>query len=131
MSKGLEALEQLKYYNTFVNDDFDMTHEIEIIETELKRLEEIDKNRQVIISQKELTKEDIIERIKNAPIICMPYSKQDEILRIIKEKGVDVGVLQHCLTLADYNNSIEYELAYKPLTKEEFDLLKEWLKDDY
>ena len=53
--------------------------------------------------------------------------KELKALKIIKEKGVDVGLLQHCLILADYNNAIQYELAYKELAQADFDLLKELL----
>ncbi len=40
--KGLEALKQLKYYNTLANDDFDMTKELSAIETDLEKLEKLE-----------------------------------------------------------------------------------------
>lgn len=101
---------------------------LELIETELKRLEELEKEVQLKSFAIETLNKQIKEKEKLINDISEVKLKQDEVLRIIKEKGVDVGVLQHCITLADYNNSIEYELAYKPLTQAEFDLLKESLK---
>ena len=49
--------------------------------------------------------------------------KQDEVLRIIREKGVNVGLLMVVDTFYDYRLC----MTYKPLllTKAEFDLLKE------
>ena len=60
--------------------------------------------------------------------------KQDEILRIIKEKEVCVYLLSGCDNVEQYNNSIDlFEMPKKNthkyhLSKEEFDLLKEVLK---
>ena len=58
--------------------------------------------------------------------------KELKALGIIKEKRVDFGILPYCLDLETYNNAIVVNgnewLDYKPLTKEEYDLLKEVLK---
>lgn len=46
-------------------------------------------------------------------------------LEIIKEKGVNAGLLSRCANAERYNKGICYELRY--LTQEEYDLLKEEL----
>ena len=52
-------------------------------------------------------------------------------LEIIKEKRVDFGILPYCLDLETYNNAIVVNgnewTDYKPLTQEEYELLKEVL----
>ena len=59
--------------------------------------------------------------------------KQDEFLRIIKEKKVDVAILLECESLHDYNDYMNGSEMYREysnsrkLTKEEFDLLQEVL----
>lgn len=53
--------------------------------------------------------------------------KQDEILRIIKEKEVDVGWLKRAKDLHEYNSGMGIG-SYSALTQKEYDLLKEWLK---
>lgn len=59
----LKALEQLKYYNTFANDDFDMTKELDIIETALKDYE-LMKQTKIIVADKKISDEDL-EKLKN------------------------------------------------------------------
>ena len=51
---------------------------------------------------------------------------QDEILRIIKEKRVNVNQLLKAPTLWSYNKMICAK--NRQLTQAEFDLLKEWLQ---
>ena len=46
-------------------------------------------------------------------------------LEIIKEKGVNVGLLSRCANAERYNKGMCYESRY--LTQEEYDLLKEVL----
>lgn len=73
---------------------------------------------------KEHNKEEI-EQIK----------KSLEVLEIIKNKEVVVGLLKGILHsdlqthTASYYNS-HFVANYRHLTQEEFDLLKEWLKDE-
>lgn len=63
----------------------------------------------------------------------MRNDKQDEVLRIIKEKEVEIGLLKGILHAdksfhtASYYNS-HFVATYRHLTKAEFDLLKEWLE---
>lgn len=52
--------------------------------------------------------------------------KQDEILRIIKEKRVDIDMFMKCEDLDSYNYNIMYWHG-NTLTQEEYDLLKEVL----
>ena len=58
--------------------------------------------------------------------------KDLEVLEIIKTKSVDINLVKNCygpLAYAVYNSYIDEEKNDK-LTKEEFDLLKEWLEND-
>ena len=55
-----------------------------------------------------------------------------KVLEIIKEKNVDILLVKNCygpLACAIYNSNIN-EVENIKLTKEEFDLLKEWLEND-
>lgn len=110
MSKGLEALERYGYHcNHYENGKEDY----KTIETELKRLEEL---------EKELEMEHTL-RIRLENIV---YEKS-EVLRIIKEKYVDIHhLLLHCNTVEYYNKTIKG--TKRKLTQAEFDLLKEMLK---
>ena len=124
MNKGLEALNQLKHYNTIANDDFDMTHEIDIIETELKRLEEKEHNLKVEMK----VNAGLVRRLAR---ITKEKEKQDEILRIIKRSPLDVfSTLELYKDWEDYKEDCDYEdcSTFPFENKEEFDLLKEWLK---
>lgn len=51
--------------------------------------------------------------------------KSLEVLEIIKEKGVNVGLLSRCANAERYNKGMCYESRY--LTQEEYDILKEVL----
>ena len=120
MNKGLEALENIKHYDSRVGlheDDY------KIIETELKRLEELEKEWEM-----EHTLRIRLENIN--------YERA-EVLRIIKEKKVDIALLKLTKTEPEYLNHLchrvviekqDYQLGYRRLTQEEYDLLKEWLK---
>ena len=51
--------------------------------------------------------------------------EHQQILKIIKEKNVDIYELQECENVEQYNKKCDYWGVQ--LTKEEFDLLKRWL----
>lgn len=124
--KGLEALEDLIIFIS--SGEIADTHELceyvakrkDIIETELKRLEqlEIDFNEldsindELNLSNHELRDENV---------------KLYNILRILKEKLVDVGALVE-LDLELYNNYVKEINGTPTLTPEEYKLLKEWFK---
>ena len=122
MNKGLEALKEVnkyltKYFNMALNRPSDTEvkwAEIDTIETELKRLEE--------------TKCELQSRLVKANA---ELKKQDEILRIIKEKVDDMEWLRNAITmgfaLEHYNEVVSYNHG-EQLTQEDFNLLKEWLK---
>lgn len=91
----LEALEQLKYYNTLANDDFDMTKELDIIETALIKLE---KAENCVFTSKEDVKKKLkaLEIIKNKfveirwvvgdkPFIDSRYGLTNEEYNLLKE----------------------------------------------
>ena len=54
--------------------------------------------------------------------------KQDEILRIIKEKRVCIKALLLSSNAKEYNTYCDLNNLASELTQAEFDLLKEWLK---
>ena len=135
MNKGLEALKELKRQignlefidfrnglpqrTTYLVKDTSLFNDIE---TELKRLEEIDKH--LTFLPKTQNSYDVDTLIK-----------QEEVLRIIKEYQVDVAMLIDCQCEEEYLNRLcnrylasREKLGYKRLGKEKFDLLKEWLK---
>jgi len=58
--------------------------------------------------------------------------EQDKMLEIIKEKNVDIWLVNSCFTVEQYNFSI-IKIGNSnvfTLTPEEFDLLKRWVEND-
>ena len=57
--------------------------------------------------------------------------EQEKVLKIIKNKGVDIGYLNTCETLEEYNSNCwnDEEDFNKSLTEEEFDLVKRYCDD--
>ena len=126
MNKGLEALSWLRSYEW---QNPKIKEKLDTIETELKRLKKIETQRYLIING---------ARGQNKKLI-RAYEKQNEILRIIKEKDVDIHNFKEIIIKQDWTyeqyldeekdpNTSGHQFAYKLLTKKEFDLLKEWLK---
>ena len=72
------------------------------------------------------------KRIANIfPVGISVIEKDLEILEIIKTKSVDISLIKNCygpLAYAIYNSHIDEE-KNDELTKQEFDLLKEWLEN--
>ena len=143
MSNALEALKSLKKlyiqavkqtkYPKFTDLEKD---KFEIIENELKRLEESEMNAETykeIAERKEKEFNIIHEECVRLTEI---KNKQDKILRIIKEKGLE----RNEILLIKENNFADYmevmtqlywgdeTLPKKLKTKAEFNLLKEWFK---
>ena len=138
MSKELEALnyflekqDSLEKYGS--SGSFNIAEQREkliIIETALKRLEELDKHQ---LSIRSLTNEET-KQLMEKHFVVINNNKQDEILRIIKEKRVDIRnfcVYLEVIDNFDYESYIAIQsvspISSKKLTQEEFDLLKEWL----
>ena len=110
MTKELEALYRInqKFVNKeWANKPRETEKDFELIETALKRLEEIDK----------------VMFLNNQKM-----EKQDEILRIIKEKKVNISMLVFVENDLEVFNSLYSE--DRQLTQAEFDLLKEWLGNE-
>lgn len=109
--------------------------ELNTIESELKRLEEDVETWKEVAKHKENEFNIIHEECERLTYI---KNKQDEILRIIKEKGVDVRYLQECENLKQYNGTVvlnwndekEAEYHNELLTQEEFDLLKKQFSEN-
>lgn len=53
------------------------------------------------------------------------HEKQKQILEVLKNKTVDINLLCFATSVEQYN---KHELCKYYLTKNEFDLIKEWLK---
>lgn len=107
MSKELEALENIKHYDSRVGlheDDY------QIIETALKEYAGF----QIVfkLSNRNEGKKVYVE--------CKAF-------KIIKEKNVNVGDFKRCKSLEDYNDYCCYS-EKEQVTQEEYDLLKEALK---
>jgi len=81
----------------------------------------------------ELVENNVREEIKSLPLIeknkqlKMENDKLKKILDIIREKTVDIALLNDCEDRNEYNMHFPYREIYQ-LTQEEFNLLKEWLK---
>jgi len=82
--------------------------------------------------KKDLEKLEYYEEIFNKPL--KNIRERLEILDILKEKEVDIpGFRQRII---DYEKDFDFYynhwnfISYKPLTKEEFELIKGWLKND-
>ena len=130
-NKGLEALKRIGGFTitmSYLNKDGAISHLLEIkdecredyktIETELKRLKELEKENDLL---KSLIK-----------VYEASEKNGDEILRIIKEKKVEVNILEDCKTCKEYNDFIKHRVWFQEeyvLTQAEFDLLKEWLNE--
>lgn len=128
-SKGLEALS--KFYSLALDENTpfrlegEIQHNLDIIETELKRLEELERD---VKTWKEVAehKENEFNIIhKECERLTHIKNKQDEILRIIKEKDIDIGLLRNTKNALEYN--IYKKNGLQP-TEKEYDLLKEVLK---
>ena len=109
MNKGLKALKEIKKSAYGLGLKLDFGKELETIETELKRLEYIEWEHQIIKPH---------------------FEKVNEILRIIKEKCVCYKALLLFSKVEDYNSYCWLNNLGSYLLKSEFDLLKRWLKDE-
>lgn len=59
--------------------------------------------------------------------IADKLEKQEKVLKIIKERQVNIALLMTADNVEEYNFYIPYEEFEKYLTEEEFELLKRWL----
>lgn len=92
----------------------------DIIETALKRLEKID-NTTTKMNDKELIMfdEEVGKRLKALEII------KDKVAPLVNLDTIDIGDGSNKLKYRVYDNEL---YAYRPLTEEEYELLKEVLK---
>lgn len=101
MSKALEALKRMVSDNGYDYSIDNFWEDYKVVETALKRLEEIDK---VMFLNNQKTE------------------KQTKILQIIKKN------IKHFIDFEDNTNRVYIDCAIDCETQEEYDLLKEWLK---
>lgn len=103
----------------------DIDKEIIVIENAIKRLEKLDEPKKIVGS---ISFEQSMENyVKNN---CPSIAKKLKALDIIKEKRVDTTSLFICFEKYDletFNMSVNGAKEEKPLTQEEFNLLKEVL----
>ena len=161
MSKEyLEALKNIKlvirsgiFYSLndrerFINDD-----NFKIIEEALQRLESIDNARPSealglvkrtceiyvdSLKQRDLIGYDIIEKQINEALDTIKQAlikaqEQEKVLEIIKEKNVNIGLVNVLSSVEQYNQTYVYDNMLNVkwcLTQEEFDTLKKWLRED-
>ena len=116
MSKGLDALNNLRCMLSLSQDcNYNEGNDLcNIIEQELKELEE---------------RREMMKRFNDA---CVPTILDDEtgkklkVLEIIKEKRVNVWAIDMSENATEYNFSLVNDIP-KPISQEEYDLLKEVL----
>lgn len=67
------------------------------------------------------------EKVATIKQALIKAQKQEKLLKVMKDKWVNVAVLIHSKTVEEYNNN-----AHTPynLTEEEYELLKEVLKNE-
>ena len=118
MSKGLEVLENLDKLEecAYVMNDLTMSNWIDLANSE----SELDEK---IVSGVEEIK---LELFKGKQVL-IKAQEQEKVLKVMKDKWVNVAVLIHSKTVEEYNNN-----AHTPynLTKEEYELLKEVLDNE-
>ena len=142
MSKGLDALKSLCFklcsncpYNheDMLGDGCEeCDNNIDIITTELKRLEEIDKISHCAVNY---DFETLDKKITALSIKVNEKNNKIKALEIIKEKKVDMCKLQNCfdfkleteVAVAYYNQG--FDITYC-ITEEEYDLLREVLENE-
>lgn len=142
MSRGLEAFNRIMETYGKTNSLEGTYDDFLTIKKALQRLEAIDNANldEALEDLKELHKlaydidvwkiEDIVQslHIKQALIKA---KEQEKVLSIIDEKNVDILDIRKSKTVDDYNTAISYSnLNRKELIQEEFDTLKEWVRNE-
>ena len=134
MNKGLEALETIIKSLTYecpITENSELDKAIKTIEAELKKVDELE-SKLLTEKQSNIVYLKYIERLEEARDMWKGIAdnlgeksdKQDKILRIIREKQVDISSLNCAETVEQYNVK---ENGFTPLTAEEFKILKEGL----
>ena len=81
------------------------------------------------------TNEEILQKyyqegitLDSVRVLKQERDNYKKVLNIIKEKDVDIYILEGCKTVDEYNSKIVHIVGEtRELTEEEFDLLKRWL----
>ena len=116
MSKGLEALKEIKNRWAWHNPQHDLEDNFDYIEKELKEKETQDDYIKML--------EDRIDNLETS------YQRIKKALEIIISKGVNVGLLKRCGDIESYLWQIHTQVSQgvsHELTEEEYSLLKEVL----
>ncbi len=128
MSKELEAFYKVKDKlikvegKTIYGSIIDLTN-LDIIENALNQLEELEKEYDNDIKG---LYEDYLDISKNYAELNEKYQELEKVLKIIKEKGVDIFKLKECKRCKlpkEYNMRSCYS-RHKEITQDEFDLFK-------
>lgn len=139
MNKALEAYESLCSHLDYDNDDYMFNggyeEDNEVIETALKRLEEIDSRSSMrmenIVPHLFEENEELKKRLNEMYELREHYhldQKKLKALDIIKDKQVNISTLFMCFERYDlekYNELVASCFDEKSLTQEEYELLKE------
>ncbi len=131
MCKELEAIEWLEtkcYVESPQDETFDKC--INIIKPALQRLETIEKVKPSE-ALRALDRNIVVIREKDYTIIqqaLLKAQEQENVLKIIEEKDVDIYILNSCKTVNEYNSKIVHIVGeIRELNEKEFELLKEVL----
>ena len=86
--------------------------------------------------QKDLDYDENNQWLKNVIEGLKQAEKDLEVLEILKNKNVNICLIKDCYSLQDYNDTCIYLRSYSNqisksilITKEEYDLLKEWIEN--
>lgn len=123
MSKGLEELEKIKTW--FFTHNLEELCDLETIEKELREYEYWSS---FVMCYGDIKAEDLQRFIHNGWVYDRTGYKKDKAFEIIKEKKVDMVRLSVAIERNDLSYYNYY--CYEALTEEEYNLLKEVLKDD-
>ena len=134
MSKGLEALHHPRIELAKIDISAEGKHDIAYmpfyktkqyaaIEEELKDYEWVKEHANKYEAD---TLDEIMRLIHNGWVYERKENKQGQALEIIKEKGIILQFIKETYTVEQYNAGVSGTLV-KPLTQEEYELLKEVL----
>ncbi len=117
---------------------------------DLSKTNMVDGRLPLIVKAKMSVIEQALDELEETKILCESFKqdanrlnqqcidlykksqKQTQILEVLKKKNVELAYLRHCINTTKYAFNYYNRTFSKDgnLTKQEFDLLKEWLNND-
>lgn len=124
MSKGLEALKEIKYMLDAPYTSGIIKQGFDTIEKELKDYEQFKEDYEILKESYDAQcfSKDTIDNLRS---LC---DKLQKVLGIIKSKYVDLWLLSHFKSWNAYQNA-HMNCSKTPLTKEEYELVCRWFYD--